>query len=177
MHVRQDCQCSFVRPNVDRIAEILDDGVMPLVDLNKISEVEGGKIIEVVSFDEDEFPFTAVSHVWSGGLGSVAEEGLPSYAVEFLAGFIGPNTTSKLKLIWMDSLCIPQKKRLRKLSITGMNKVYSRALATLIMDPELMHTSPASGRQLLLWVSTSAWNQRMWTLSEGHLLRSPCFVV
>jgi hypothetical protein len=80
-------------------------------------------------------------------------------------------------LIWMDSLCIPQEKRLRKLSITGMNKVYTRALATLVMDPGLMHASPASGRQLLLWVSTSAKIQRMWTLSEGRLSRSPYFVV
>ncbi|ETI21474.1 hypothetical protein G647_07821 [Cladophialophora carrionii CBS 160.54] len=171
-HIRSGCQCPFVRPSLPRIAEVLDSGRIPLMDFNSISEAEDGMTVEVVPM-EDASMFSAVSHVWSGGLGSTSEEGLPACAVDFLASYAevaGPS-----KLTWIDSLCIPREKRLRKMSITGMNKVYTRASRTLVLDPELLHAATANTRRLLLWVTTAAWMQRMWTLPEGRLSQVPLF--
>ncbi|EXJ55917.1 hypothetical protein A1O7_08848 [Cladophialophora yegresii CBS 114405] len=174
-HIRSGCQCAFVRPSLPRIAEVLDSGRIPLIDLNRISEAEDGSMtVEVVPMEESSV-FTAVSHVWSGGLGSTSEEGLPTCAVEYLAGYA--EVAGSSKLMWIDSLCIPREKRLRKMSITGMNKVYTRASRTLVLDPELMHAATAhtNTRRLLLWVTTAAWMQRMWTLPEGRLSQLPLF--
>ena len=158
---------------MDEIAKILDSGGMPLVDLNNIYEGTESKNIEVVPFEGGQTPFTAISHVWSGGLGSVSEDGLPSCAIKLLDGYMVSAGSSKL--IWMDSLCIPREKRLRKLSIRGMNKVYTQATRTLVLDPELVHMKPTNIGRMLLWVATATWMQRMWTLPEGRLSRGRAF--
>ncbi|KIX08520.1 uncharacterized protein Z518_03176 [Rhinocladiella mackenziei CBS 650.93] len=170
LHTHPDCQCSFVRPSLDRIAEILDHGQIPLMDFNKISDSEG-KSIEAVPFEPNKTVFTAVSHVWSGGFGSTSEAGLPQCALDRLAGYMEDNDNKKL--VWIDSLCIPRGRRLRKLSIHSINKVYSLANTTLVLDPELMRSPSSSTRQMLLWITTAAWMQRMWTLPEGRLSRLP----
>lgn len=167
IHIREGCQCTSVRPNLASIAKILENGQIPLVDFNRVSQSGQGKTVQVVAFEEGKVSFTAVSHVWSGGLGSTSEEGLPECAVDFLASKIGSGANSKLA--WIDSLCIPLEKRLRKMSIMGMNSVYSQAANTLVLDPELLHSNSANTRSMLLWITTAAWMQRMWTLPEGRL--------
>lgn len=169
LHIQADCQCPFVRPSLDQIAEILDKGQIPVMDCSQISKSEAGQDIQVVAYEANKSPFTAVSHVWSGGFGSVAEKGLPQCTIDRLCQYIEANGGSKL--VWIDSLSIPRDKRLRRLSIHSINRVFSLANATLMLDPELMRSpsSRMSTRRLLLWITTSAWMQRMWTLPEGRL--------
>jgi len=172
VHTTPDCQCQSVRPRLDRIADILDSGQIPLMNFNSIFEEDTDKVVDVVAYNTDisaseKAAFYAVSHVWSGGFGSVSEDGLPECIIELLGGFMASNAGSKL--VWVDSLCIPQEKRLRKLSIRSINRVYSNAYATLVLDPELMRTPSSTSRQMLMWITTAAWMQRMWTLSEGRL--------
>ncbi|KAI1610992.1 hypothetical protein EDD36DRAFT_476710 [Exophiala viscosa] len=179
LHTTPDCECQFVKPRLDRLADILDSGQIPLMDLNKIAVGDTGKVVNVIAFNSkkpaSEKPaFNAISHVWSGGLGSVSEEGLPECMIELLGGYMESNAESKL--VWIDSLCIPRDKRLRKLSIESISTVYREASATLVLDPELMRTSSSTTRQMLMWITSAAWMQRMWTLSEGRLSRSPYIV-
>lgn len=174
LHTMPDCQCPFVRPRVDLIADILDSGQIPLMDFNGIHEGETGKFVDVVAFDSgksgsERLAFHAVSHVWSGGTGSVSEDGLPECVIRRLEGYMRSNTGSKP--VWIDSLCIPRNKRLRKLSIQTISTVFSQAHATLVLDPELMRTSTSSSRQMVMWITTAVWMQRMWTLPEGRLSR------
>ncbi|EXJ78486.1 hypothetical protein A1O1_08886 [Capronia coronata CBS 617.96] len=171
LHTRPDCQCAWVRPSLQRIRDILDNGQIPLMDLNKISDADRGKLVEVVPFEPGKTNYCAISHVWSGGLGSTSEEGLPQCAVDMLSGYM--EATKGSKLVWIDSLCIPRDRRLRKLSIHTINRVYSQANTTLVLDPELMRTPSPSTRRMLVWITTTAWMQRMWTLPEGGLSRLP----
>ncbi|KAL2429725.1 hypothetical protein ABEF95_003670 [Exophiala dermatitidis] len=171
LHTRPDCQCPWVRPSLQRIGEILDNGQVPLVDLDKICDDGNGKVARVVPHEPGKTAFCAVSHVWSGGLGSISEDGLPQCTLDMLSGYIEANDASNL--VWIDSLCIPGDRRLRKLSIHTINTVYSQAHTTLVLDPELMRTPSASTRRMLLWIMTAAWMQRMWTLPEGRLSRLP----
>ncbi|EXJ84225.1 hypothetical protein A1O3_04892 [Capronia epimyces CBS 606.96] len=171
LHTRPDCRCGWVRPSLDRIREILDNGQVPLMDLTKVLDAEDGKVVHVVPFEPGKAEFSAVSHVWSGGLGSTSEEGLPQCTLHHLSGYMEAGKLSKL--VWIDSLCIPRDRRLRKLSIRTINKVYTQADTTLVLDPELMHSPSSSTRRMLLWIATAAWMQRMWTLPEGRLSRRP----
>lgn len=129
-HVKPECRCQFVIPSLSKIAEILENGGIPLMDLNKVLDTEGACSVAVVPFEEGKRPFTAVSHVWSGGLGSTSEQGLPGCAIDFLGGHMEADGESKL--IWIDSLCIPSEKRLRKLSIHAINRGKFRPLLTLV---------------------------------------------
>ena len=54
IHVRQNCQCTFLRPNLHEIAQILDSGGFSLVNLNRASEIEGKKTVEVVPFEKNK---------------------------------------------------------------------------------------------------------------------------
>ncbi|KAK4934520.1 hypothetical protein LTR10_024237 [Elasticomyces elasticus] len=176
LHAMPNCQCQFVRPRLERIADILNKDQIPLMDFNNISGSDTDSVIDVVAFDAgnsapETSGFYAVSHVWSGGFGSVSEDGLPQCTMDFLKRYMGSSDSSKL--VWIDSLCIPRDKRLRKMSIRSINKVYSNASATLVLDPELMRTSSSTIRQMLMWITTAAWMQRMWTLPEGRHSQDP----
>jgi hypothetical protein len=172
-HIQDNCECEFLQPDLTAIAKVLGDGQIPLMDLDTVPQSGQKNLIRVVPFEPHKNEYTAVSHVWSGGLGSTSEKGLPKCAISWLAGLI--RSTNGQKLIWIDSLCIPSEKRLRKISIVGMNRVYKEAANTLILDPELIHTPSASTQEMLLWITTASWMQRMWTLPEGRLSQNRWF--
>lgn len=171
LHTQPDCDCEWVRPSLECIREILDNRKIPLVDLNNISDTEDGKLVDVVPFEPDKTEFCAISHVWSGGLGSTSEDGLPQCTLGRLSGYV--EATKGWNLVWIDSLCIPRERSWRRLSIHTINKVYSQADTTLVLDPELVRSPSSSTRRTLLWITTAAWMQRMWTLPEGRLSRLP----
>ncbi|OSC96880.1 hypothetical protein PYCCODRAFT_1338668, partial [Trametes coccinea BRFM310] len=121
-----------------------------------------------------EAPYVCISHVWSDGLGSTTEEGLPRCQAQRLC------TLSERILpsghIWMDSLCVPGFKHARKRAIGLMASTYQRANTVLVLDSTIRACSPQAHAQArLLHVVTSAWMHRLWTLQEAMLARQLSF--
>ncbi|KAI9066283.1 hypothetical protein FKP32DRAFT_1601861 [Trametes sanguinea] len=78
--------------------------------------------------------------------------------------------------IWMDSLCVPGVKRVRKLAIGLMAQTYQNAQTVVVLDSSIQACSPqATAQARLLHVVTSAWMHRLWTLQEAMLARQLVF--
>lgn len=77
-HVFPSCvDPSFSSESPDSASSIVADGGIPIVYFD-------GTKLQVVPYTEQESGFTAISHVWSGGLGNVRENALPECQLEQL---------------------------------------------------------------------------------------------
>lgn len=73
-HITDDCDCHFIGPNAEKIASSVHNGKIPLM---RCTETPGGSLhIEVIE-GEPGVEYTAISHVWSGGLGNPNSNTLP----------------------------------------------------------------------------------------------------
>ncbi|TFK78475.1 hypothetical protein K466DRAFT_657124 [Polyporus arcularius HHB13444] len=115
-HTTAGCTCEFIRPAFSSITSLLVDGKIPVLTYDgqglKIRRAEVGL-------------YVAISHVWADGLGSTAEQGLPTCQVIRIA-------TAARELVpsgafWVDSLCVPRKEDLRKKAIHLMAQTYRHA--------------------------------------------------
>ena len=71
-------------------------------------------------------------------------------------------------LIWMDTLCVPLEKRLRKMAIRRMKEVYAYAEKVLVLDSQIQASSgKKSYEESLVRINLSGWMQRAWTLEEA----------
>ena len=73
-HTEDQCECRLSGPNAVRIGELIQDGEIPLVALG-VSPT-GDPEFEVVKAQPGT-RYTAISHVWSGGLGNFQTNELP----------------------------------------------------------------------------------------------------
>ena len=180
-HTNDSCRCDFRKPNINSITLTYESGSFPLIDLDKI---EGSQTILtdcVRSFQNGEdTPFVAISHVWSDGLCSDADTGLPACqmsSLKQLAALCKNKSTSYFHLIYIDTLCIPRDERIKKLAINTMARVYSTASIVLVLDSTLrtIDVGTSSAARVLLQIITSPWNHRLWTLQEALLARELIF--
>ena len=180
-HINDICRCDFKKPNIDSITLTYESGSFPLIDLDKI---EGSQPIStdcVRSFQNgSDTPFVAISHVWSDGLCSDADTGLPACQVSSLkqlATLCKNESTSHFHLIYIDTLCIPRDESVKKMAINTMARVYSTASIVLVLDSTLrtVNVSKSSAARVLLQLITSPWNHRLWTLQEALLARELIF--
>ena len=177
-----DCRrCDFRKPNVNSITLTYESGSFPLIDLDKI---EGSQTIStdcVRSFQNcNDTPFVAISHVWSDGLCSDADTGLPACqvsSIKQLAALCKNESTSCFHLIYIDTLCIPRDENIKKMAINTMARVYSTASIVLVLDSTLrtVDVGSSSAARVLLQLLTSPWNHRLWTLQEALLARELVF--
>jgi hypothetical protein len=86
----------------------------------------------VVKPFESGTEFVAFSHVWSDGLGSVTERGLPRCQVVGLSKIA--KAISGSTLFWIDALCVPKDPATRTAVITKMASTYNSASVTLVLD-------------------------------------------
>ncbi|CAM1508807.1 Fc.00g025460.m01.CDS01 [Cosmosporella sp. VM-42] len=129
--------CQFFGPDMEKVAAMIDEGDIPLIELRrnpalKTEVVSEGKAhtppitLRVVSHQEHE-NFVAISHVWAGGLGNPKNNELPMCQIELLyyATSCVPDGLPRFPLeapfdrqlqegrdcgpcyIWIDTLCIP----------------------------------------------------------------------
>ncbi|KAI0694778.1 hypothetical protein C8Q76DRAFT_573425, partial [Earliella scabrosa] len=119
----------------------------------------------------DDGPYVAISHVWADGLGSTTETGLPICQISRIAGYARQLVPDGA--FWVDSLCVPEKKDLRKSAIRLMAETYRRADAVVVFDDGIrsLCTSTAPIKEITFRIQTSAWMQRIWTLQEAVLAR------
>ncbi|ETW84673.1 hypothetical protein HETIRDRAFT_416339 [Heterobasidion irregulare TC 32-1] len=124
--------------------------------------------------DASETPYVAISEVWVDGLGGTTEKGLPTCQIERLAKLV--HALLPGGAFWMDSLCVPEVRAMRKQAIRQMGRTYADASAVLVTDAGIRCYSRSSALEdVALGVLTSGWMQRLWTLQEGLLAKKLIF--
>ena len=80
-HTFFDCQCSFIAAPTEQLNKIISSGGVPLISLH---EGTHGKLTIRVHTSKAKSQYTAISHVWSGGLGNVHANALPLCQLRYL---------------------------------------------------------------------------------------------
>lgn len=180
-HVCKDRECGIVNtPSLlEGVRYVLEAGGIPVIDLDLDEDGEGQRIaqLKVVNALSQTtiIRYAAFSHVWSDGLGSCTEDGLPYCQIQQL---FKAAAGCGYGWVWVDSLCVPKQENLRQLAIQRMAQTYSQSAVTIIHDRTLMSLrfSEPGGRNdrtdielVLLKLIVSPWMQRLWTLQEALL--------
>ncbi|TFK88609.1 hypothetical protein K466DRAFT_598496 [Polyporus arcularius HHB13444] len=160
-HVDPACHCEYVKPPLDDITKLLSDGLIPALTYD-------GKGLRVRPAAHGAY--VAVSHVWADGMGSTTEDGLPTCVVTRISKLVQkllPDTGA----FWMDSLCVPDARGLRKCAIKLMAQTYQDAAKVLVIDSCIRSQCSESKtwEENLFRIGTSGWARRVWTLQEGIL--------
>ena len=161
-HTIPDCTCSFLSPPLPAVRDLLSAGRIPILFYDNGS-------IDVGCADDR--PYLAISHVWADGLGSTSEAGIPKCQVERISAFANRLLPGGRAAFWVDALCVPEDRDLRKRAIRLMAGTYRCAAKVLVLDSGIRRLCSLSKplEENLFRISTSAWMQRVWTLQEALL--------
>jgi len=147
-HTRQGCQCSFVAVSTADIVKIIEEGSIPLI---AVEEGPHGRLEIRVEAATASSQYTAISHVWSDGMGNVQANALLHCQLQYISKCVsqlptGPDrgiyyehgsflitrmsldgsSSSKSyngRLVWMDTLCIPVDEQYAHLRVKAINKM------------------------------------------------------
>ena len=178
-HLTHDCECEFLRPSLSRVEDLLAHEMIPVLAYDRATKT-------LYTVNADDFPFMAISHVWSDGLGSTTEIGLPLCQVEFIAKLsfacLEPHSehSSVSPAFWIDSLCVPSNKDSRKRAIRLMAETYKRAKEVVVLDSAIrsqLRPEFSTDKKALFIILTSKWMQRVWTLQECVFAQSLRFLI
>ena len=168
-HVVPSCECPFIKPPLEAVLQALQLGEIPVVQYSSMKN-------ELSVLRASEISYVAISHVWADGLGSTTEGGLPTCQIQGLSKKVKQIPSSDTGAFWMDSLCVPEKRELRKRAIGLMAKTYRDASATLVLDSGIRHCSVSAPlEEKLLSILSCGWMRRLWTLQEALLARCLMF--
>jgi hypothetical protein len=193
-HVEETCSCSFINVSSSDIAKVISEGSFPLIELrisaNQPQRWRGGEAVanssgsielHIVPWKPSK-DYTAISHVWSHGLGNPRSNGLPSCQLGMLVEAVSRTSQARhgTRHIWIDTLCIPVSADFaaqKRTSIDKMGLIYSAATSVLVLDYELQRIpiKTMSRMQILAHLLTCSWMERAWTFNEGSLSRSRFF--
>lgn len=171
-HHTQSCTgCSFMKPPAGDVEAVLAAGDIPIL----LFDFENHNLM--VASTSTGIPYVAISHVWADGLGSTTEVGLPTCQVLRILGRTFPLLPESGGAFWVDSLCVPSVKDLRKRAIKLMAQTYKDAEKVVVFDASIrvMCTSSKPAQENILRIATSGWVRRVWTLQEGILARKIYF--
>ena len=84
-HVGNECQCRSCGPDIGRVIELIREGSIPLLSVALNSD--GDPQFEVIKA-EPGLEYTAISHVWVGGLGNFTSNELPECQVRHLSDLV-----------------------------------------------------------------------------------------
>jgi hypothetical protein len=173
-HREGGCSCRNVRFPLQAIEDAFGASAIPIVDGDELLTSSSNNVVKFWS-PSSQLKFVSFSHVWSDGLGSDTERGLPTCQVKYLRDLA--MKASGTPYIWIDSLCIPRRPDLRTLAISRMSESYRSSYATIVLDNGIRRCSSTldSYQAQLLAVSLSTWQERLWTLSESVLSRRMIF--
>ncbi len=175
--------CEMLHLNMNIMTMIYESKGTPVIVASKNTDPaqSGAYVFDIARSDPSDSssnPYAAFSHVWADGFGSTTEQGMPMCQVEFLVDAASSVQESKsdLTTFWIDSLCIPEDRRLRRKAIESMADVYKSAASVIVLDRTLQKCSvKASPEELLLRIYTSPWMNRVWTYQEGLLSKKLYF--
>lgn len=162
-----DSSCSFLLPSFADVKNLLSLEEIPVI------VYDGGTQLMVHSATAG--PYVAISHVWADGLGSTTEKGLPTCQISRMTTFARQRNPKGA--FWVDALCVPEEKSLRKKVINLMAKTYECAEAVIVFDAGIrsLCTSTTPVREIIVRILTSGWMHRLWTLQEALLARELLF--
>ena len=194
-HVDENCSCSLIGVSTRDLTSISRQGSLPMIEIRPL----GSQSQELTDGIELQNPFhnidirmqpwtpssrfTAISHVWSHGLGNERSHSLPRCQLNKLALAVDRASHSRkgTQLIWMDILCIPAPSTgyaaERSTSVNKMGIIYAAAETVLVLDYELQRIpiKNMDRLQVLAHLLTCSWMERAWKFNEGCLSRSCCF--
>ncbi|KAI0754106.1 hypothetical protein C8Q80DRAFT_346099 [Daedaleopsis nitida] len=167
-HVDPSCNCAYTIPPLDKVQRLLSEGTVPAV-------VYNGTSLRIQPAADNTY--VAISHVWADGLGSITEVGLPTCQVARIAGLAQQLLPESSGAFWIDSLCVPSDKDMRKRAISLMGVTYRNAAKVLVIDECIRAQCSTTGswEDNLFYIGTSGWVRRVWTLQEGLLARELYF--
>lgn len=174
MHRLDGCQCRKLSPPLGDVNNALRHNEIPVINAPSLLGLDSEAIIQGHS-PHRRLDFVAFSHVWSDGLGSTTEDGIPECQIQYLMET--SLCTAGTPMFWIDSLCIPRDRGTRKLAISMMSKTYSSASATVVLDKRIKKCDfKRSLETKMVALSLSTWQERLWTLQESSLSKRVVFM-
>lgn len=150
---------------------ILRNGGIPVLSVTTYPDGANPTLSIVESKD---IKYVAISHVWSDGLGNPRNNTLPTCQLQKIQQWVDDlyPESSKHVPFWIDTLCVPLEKEVRKQAIRLMGKTYHASDKVLVLDGWLMKTEISGNYELdFLKLKSCTWTQRLWTLQEGMLAK------
>ncbi len=84
-HVEDHCQCQFRGPDISKVTRLIREGSIPLVSIG--FNPDGSPNFDVIKA-EPGIQYTAISHVWIGGLGNFTSNELPQCQLKYLSDLV-----------------------------------------------------------------------------------------
>lgn len=171
------CDCPYIKPPLAAVTAALSAGAIPVIRLPHDGETTTGgeKLATALSADG---PYVALSHVWTDGMGSNTETGLPACQIWKLAALAQALLPSSEGRFWLDALCVPRQPAARQQALRLMGQAYRDAEYVVVRDASIEACSQDAAREeVLLRVLAAPWMRRLWTLQEGLLARRLLFVM
>ncbi|KAJ7275446.1 hypothetical protein B0H12DRAFT_1087365 [Mycena haematopus] len=194
-HVRPGCSCAWLSPSTDAVCAILRAGRIPIVAFDPSTDTLVLSSIPATTSPEGTTTpsYTAVSHIWSDGLGNPAANALPRCQLRRIAAAVGASQTPPQQQpeharhwFWLDTLLCPAlDASARSLAIQRLRQTYALSSRVLVLTADLQATSTAAGdgdgdlpvMDKVYLTALSNWTSRLWTLQEGALGRGPLDVL
>lgn len=172
-HAEKCSGCSQVKAPLEEMMSILEDGDIPLLRCHRKANTPGEISLSYVKLSSST-QYTAVSHLWSDGLGTPLLSSLPNCQLQRLIDRIQaaesyghkkgwfkcevvkvqPSlSATDLTLLWLDVYCVPastsstniqRNRRLKAAAIGRIVPTYALAHQTLVLDYELQHFTPTT---------------------------------
>ncbi|KAI1090445.1 hypothetical protein F5B19DRAFT_463088 [Rostrohypoxylon terebratum] len=176
-HVDPACDCKTIATTGD-LRRFVSKGKVVLVRF--CPNNENSNILEVKGVDitsKDMVPFIAVSHVRMAGLGNETANSLPSCQIRLIQSLADKLSKSNTESIffWIDTLCVPRNRHLRKSALRLDWQLFAKAQHTLILDPPLYQYKFCTPEEALIRIRFSTWKMKLWTVKEGFLARELIF--
>jgi hypothetical protein len=189
-HTRHTSDCVMCEDitirELDLVALISREEV-PLI--RSTMDADGVVTITLTKMSIDVY-YTAISHVWAGGLGNFESNWLPQCQLQAIhkdvcdvsartdslsfrdrrksRGWLSSRTVC---YYWMDTLCIPvNHDKERSQAINSMGRIYAGSSEILVLDPTLSQIGiEDEWRAADLLIAASPWMARSWPLQEAAL--------
>lgn len=172
-HIGKCSGCSQVKAPIKEMMSILEDGDIPLLSCHRKASTPGEISLSYIKLSSST-RYTAISHLWSDGLGTPSLNSLPKCQLQCLVDRVQAAESCRLKkgwfkrrvakvqpslsatsptLLWLDVYCVPapssstdiqRNRRLKAAAISRMVPTYALAQQTLILDYELQRFTPIS---------------------------------
>ncbi|KAL8962014.1 MAG: hypothetical protein Q9193_001517 [Seirophora villosa] len=178
-HLREGCSCPLLFADQKEVAQILEQGSIPLISM--VPDLEHETLRISVKDLAQGHRFVAISHVWAEGSGNVKDNALQRCLLQEISELVRIlpwERGSSDFAFWIDTLCVPVRPpELQTLALDKMRIPYERADQVLVLDSHLrsLQSSTLSPTELFAQVSCSSWMRRLWTLQEGKLAKKLWF--
>jgi hypothetical protein len=182
-HVESCKGCPLVGPDAKQaeyMADILRKDDIPLIQGVIYSDGNCDPQLDIGKAQGKRY--IAISHVWSDGLGNPSDNKIPCCQAIRLGQLVAQLSGVHDQVpFWIDTICVPLRKSLRKLAIRKMKSTYEKAILVLVLDSQLQKTSVgalqsfsdiAFCKDTATRILNSGWMRRLWTLQEGRLAKN-----